>query len=236
MDEATEILRRDPRAVVAVATRAFGHVQRRAWHEAVADARRLQQLTGSSRVSRLMLGQALMGAGDEPGARHEFDAAVEGPGGARYAKEAGLYAAYPLMTDGRYRAALDEVDRAIAHHADVAVLRRLRAQVLWRVGRGADAHAELRIARDLVPSVVDRELEAILLADEGRADEAKAALEDLPETATFPRAYILCRLGAPGAVEALREHVSAMPWDVDIDLIRALPAPGGGTWGERPDA
>jgi hypothetical protein len=103
------------------------------------------------------------------------------------------------------------------------------------VGRGADAHAELAIARDQAQSAIDRQLEGILLADEGRVGEATAALQELPETATFPRAYILCRLGAPGALEALREHVSAMPWDVDIGLIRALPALGGGTWGDRLD-
>jgi tetratricopeptide (TPR) repeat protein len=217
---------------LSVATR--GALDRRRWDEAAGFARRLIDAGSEERrgYARLQLGAALFGAGDLAGAEAQF-ALIREEEAAEIVALIDDWKAVMLLRDGRFDEAVMLSRQLVRDRPSEPRPHLLLADALWRTGDLDGAERESDAAKQAGAGEDARDLEALLQADRGHAEEAEALAAASDDPTGFCIAYVRCKLGRAGAEEALRHHLETCPTDADNDILLALPAPDGGTWGDR---
>lgn len=195
---------------------------------------------------RAAVGALLVGVGDAAGAEREFERAAETLMDQEGRRDLAVCRAEGLMYARRFDHA-EAAFEAIAAEApgDARVLLWL-AICRWRLGDPVSARRALERVRELKPDLPSFSgMEAMLLADEGKRDEAQAMLasSDPDDEDVFVDAYVRTILGLPGAEGSLRLAVALYPEDEpDVAALLDRTAPDGRSWRahldqpERPDA
>ncbi|MEA2557952.1 MAG: Tetratricopeptide repeat [Actinomycetota bacterium] len=114
------------------------------------------------------------------------------------------------------------------------------AMAYWRLGRLDQAEESLQRAEiagatdDAIPLV--RALIETTRGNAARAEELMLSATEAAETSIvlqrFASAYVKCRLGLPGAEDALLGLTDVLPLDEDTEMIFSMLSPDGRTWGE----
>jgi tetratricopeptide (TPR) repeat protein len=195
---------------------------------------------------RAAIGALLLGTGDEPGAEREFElAAATLAQDEEGRRDLAVSRAEGLMHARRFEEAASAFERLVAEGPDVKVLVWL-AICRWRLADPDAARSAIREVRALEPDLTSiGMLEAMLLADEGKRDEAGAMLGSIgPEDEdSLAVAYVRSVLGLPGAERSLRLVTALYPHDdPDVAMLLDRVAPDGRPWRahldepRRPDA
>jgi tetratricopeptide (TPR) repeat protein len=231
---ATEVLAGTPTDPVALSVATRGALDRRRWDEAARYARRLIEVWQGGQLGgpRLQLGCALFGARDVMGAEAQF-ALIRKEESAEVVAMIDDWKVVMLLRDGRFDEAATLARQFVRDRPGESRAHFLLASALWRTGDLDRAEREFDAAKEAGVGNDSRELEALLLADRGRGREAEKLAVAVDDPTGFCLAYVRCKLGLAGAEEALRHHLEAIPTDADNEILLALPAPGGGTWGDR---
>jgi tetratricopeptide (TPR) repeat protein len=231
---ATELLAASPADPLALSIAARGALDRRRWDEAAGFARQLIDVSQAGQLAhpRLQLGGALFVSGHVTEAEAQFALIREG-GASELAAEIERWKILMLLWDGRFNEALMLARQLVRDRPDEALSHLMLAEALWRTGDLDGAERENHAAQKDGYNEDSRRLESLILADRGRAQEALELAAQAEDPTRFCTTYVRCKFGLAGAEEALLDHIEAIPTDIDNEILLALPAPGGGTWGDR---
>jgi hypothetical protein len=195
------------------------------------------------RIMHVEASAAAWVAGDQEGAdEHAAEAQSLGPGApdslgiigarARRLEQAGRFEELIALCEDARRGSGGPQDRELGTPY---------AMACWRLGRLDRAEEALQRAEiagatdDAIPLI--RALIETTRGDATRAEEFMLSVTEAAETSMVPlqrfaSAYVRCRLGLPGAEDALLGLPDVLPLDEDTEMIFSMPSPDGRTWGE----